>query len=171
MSNRLPTAPHLRVVPNPFAAPLDQHGRPCGFVRHDPDHPAAQEYIGARMVREVIGNRRPPNHPQATRLDSRLHYDLTPRPIVDTSYHRKRVRDGDLLPADDATARRCGVKFEPPAKRLASLEEAAIAEYAGRCGGALPPVETWQANHGFEPFTTQSSSLPATPSAATEASK
>lgn len=135
--------PVLRVIANPFCAPLDHKGMPCGLLQFDPVHAKGlPRYVGARIDRELLA-KRPAFGPQKSLYRTTVKYDLTPQQIVDTAYHRDAVRMGQLFAADADTARRAGIKdFEDPKALMAADREACIAGWIAQ-HGEPPPVDTW----------------------------
>lgn len=130
----------LSVVANPFAVPLDQHGRPCAAVLYDPALSGGhRRYIGAIMVQTTLAKREfkySPGQKQQTsgggqldKVDIFWSFDLAPVEVEDSRYHRKAIADGLLLPANEFTAKAGGVKLAPIAKALAKAQDAAIAEW------------------------------------------
>lgn len=121
----------LMVVVNPFSAPLDAHGRPSGSVMFDPEHSGggAPRYIGMEIHRGLL-EKRPAKarvvidagpdglefeikNPQQSRYETTFYYDLTPVAVVDSAYHRRALVNGELLAADESTAKRAAAMAEP----------------------------------------------------------
>jgi hypothetical protein len=140
----------LTVIVNPFAAELDQHGRPCAHVLYDPAHSGGSaQYIGAQLNRVVVEKRSFSYAPgakqviagggQQDRVDLSFSYDLEPVQIEDTKYHRKMIADGALVAVDARTAKAASVEFIDPKTVIAKDRERRIAD--------------WKAQHGEEPKT------------------
>ena len=145
---------HLKVIANPFAVPLDQHGRPCAAVLYDPSHSGGfARHIGAKIERVVIEKRGLSYSPsskqnvggggQLDKVDQSFSYDLSPIEIVDTAYHRAAIANGSLVAADEFTAKAGNVKFAQPAHVLTNAQAQCIAEWE-RDIGEKPPVATWK---------------------------
>lgn len=152
----------LMVVINPFLAPLDEKGRPCTIVQYDPDHTAAGSVrrIGCSLDRRPLKDERPRGNgrgspSQYPRFDTTVVYDLGAKPIKHSVYHLNMVRDGALLPADEATAALCWVKFVPPAETLSvALREAVTAWLLEHPGATIDPqawIEAGQFTGWFTP--------------------
>lgn len=113
--------PTLLVLPNPFAA-LDADGDPAAaFPRVEPALRGA--LVGARV-----------DH--ARSADSEKYFFDTGKavPLPDLPAYRKALRDGDLLCADEATARLVGLRFVDPALALEQSEAAAVARWRAETG-------------------------------------
>jgi hypothetical protein len=138
----------LMVLPNPFAAPLDANGFPCGFIMHDPEHPVAAKHIGAKVTYKPLDPkaRIDPRGGQQQRLEATVTYSFEPCKIVDTAYHRRLLKADDILPADAATAKAAGFKaadFVAPEIRLRKLATAAIETWTREHDEEEPPVAEW----------------------------
>lgn len=124
----------LRVIINPFSAPLSADGSACALVRTDIEHPNAIEYIGATLE---VGKKARPKHPYGDKAVVRVRkYDLEPVDLDDTAYHRSKVKSGEAFASDDSTAARCGQKARTPEELRAALVGAAC-----KAAAALPDVD------------------------------
>ena len=133
----------LRVVANPFCAPLDQKGRPCGFAQDDPEHyKGMPRYVGAKLVRTLVA-KRPAWGGQQSRFDTAVEYDLRPKDLLDTHYHRGLIRRGALIAADADTAKWVRAEFSEPAQRLAAAKSERIESWT-KINGKKPPIESWK---------------------------
>lgn len=127
----------LWVVVNPFAAPLDEQGRPCTIVQFDPDHTPAGTVrrIGCSLDRKPLADhrpRRPGSHAspaQYPRFDTSVVYDLAAKPVPHSVYHVALLKSGDLVPANETTAKICGMKFVDPGVQVEAALEKAVAEW------------------------------------------
>ena len=106
----------IRLVPNPFAAPLNAQGRAVALVEIDPEHPHGARYIGAKTTitkaarkGDVFGDK--------TKVQ--VVYDLTPRGYADTAYHRAKLKSGEVFAEDGAFA------------KLVAAAHAALAVFVG----------------------------------------
>lgn len=151
-------SPHLRVVANPFAAPLDDRGRPCAAVRYDPTRSPHISYIGAQRVAQVV-EKRPAGGARSDRVLVTWLFDVAPVSIEDTQYHRERIAAGELFPADGETAKRLGLKMHvDPNERLKVACAERVVEWqrqheelpdlAPWFGGGAPLVANWPAPPG-----------------------
>jgi hypothetical protein len=119
------------VVANPYCAPLDHAGRPCGAVLiEQPDGVSIQEWVGASLDREKT---KPIGKPLATgELRSRHQHTVwkfskEPVEVPETRYYRRLIQTGQLLAADLRTARKVGIKqadFVQPAELLKREQQA-----------------------------------------------
>lgn len=102
--------PSIRVLPNPSFV-CDADGNPsCAIPLPD----APQSFVGA--VRTFVPKGGDiPNHPGQLRGTFRFTFDTsTPVEIFGAeavATIARHVRDGELLPADELTAKRCGVPW------------------------------------------------------------
>ena len=142
----------LMVVANPFASPLDADGNPCTFVQYDPEHVGGDgrpRHIGCVLERKVVkpkvmtAARKREDRRQYAKIKTRVLYNLTPTPVVHSAYHQMMVRDGALLPADDATALRCGVKPVAYAEVIERDCSARIAEWLSDHPGETLDPSPW----------------------------
>ncbi len=134
----------LWVLPNPWAA-IDHLGRPAAAVPVDPvDHdPHNRRWVGATCEAKLV------KPAQRQRIGSQIvvvaeaEYDLewtftdAPVRLPNTPYYRERVKRGELLAADKATAAACNVKlakFQDPKRYLETLKGEAIKEFDARNG-------------------------------------
>lgn len=124
--------PSLSVLPNPYAA-LDSDGEPAAAM---PRVDLKNLYIGASIDRARTNE-------QKTKY---LFDTKTEVRVPDLPTYRNALRSGDLLAADEATARAVGIAFVPPAKAL----ENAAAQAAAR----------WRAETGEDPPFASSPSTP-----------
>lgn len=114
----------LSVHPNPYCA-LDADGDPCGVV---PRADLRSILIGARLDLERSSDER-----QKYLFDVETLVELPDDPA-----HRNALRSGDLLPADERTARLCGLTFLPLAQQLELAKKGAAARWLAETG-VLPP--------------------------------
>lgn len=112
----------LLVVANPYCA-LDEEGNPVGALRRTDLGPEA--LIGA--VRSVA--------PDGTRT---LVWLDEPKAIPANQTHRRWLQHGEILPADEATAREVGIAFVPVAEALAKAKANAAKAFQ-QATGRLPP--------------------------------
>lgn len=119
----MPKPATLHVVSNPFCS-LDADGDPSGI--------ANRADIRGDLVGALLDHK--------NSKDGALKYvfstDVVPLP--DMPPHRKLLRTGQLLPADEKTAKLCGLVFKQPTAALAAAKERAALEYLAAYG-ELPP--------------------------------
>jgi len=135
-------AKRLKVLPNPWSC-IDHLGRPCGVVPCDPvEHVQAQRrWVGAKpkavqtaprvahMVKTTLVVVQEAQH------DLTWSYSTEPVEVPNTPYYRERVKQGDLIAADLATANACNLKrFTNPALHERNLKELSIRHFDSRNG-------------------------------------
>lgn len=112
----------LLVLPNPGHT-KDHLGRPACAIPADPlEHTSFRRWIGAKPKTSV-------KRPKVTRMiggqlttlveadyDIEWEFSATPVEIPNTGYYRDRLKEGSLLPADEATAKAAGIKFSAASK-------------------------------------------------------
>ena len=108
-------------------------------------------HIGCRLDRKVekpklmSPNMRREDRRQYPRIATTVLYDLTPVGIVHSAYHVQQIRDGALLPADEATMKLCGMKgpFEKPLAVIERDASARIAEWLANNPGLTLTPASW----------------------------
>ncbi len=126
----------LKVHPNPWTY-IDHLGRPAGRLPFDGfEHSQSPGAVGASitdvvqlqsaMVMRVAGRDLEVNPAQH---DHRITYSKEAVEIPNTAYYRDAIKRLDLIAADSATAKECGLKFEDPTKVLAKCKEEAVAKF------------------------------------------
>lgn len=117
----------LRVLPNPYLH-LDHEGRPSSAVPVDPGHNPGRAWVGAHLCVTVLTKDK---QGFATDQDTWFEFDLAePAEVPNTHYYAHAVRHGQLIAADEATARTVGRKFADPATTLAESKVAAAKRFA-----------------------------------------
>jgi hypothetical protein len=119
----MPKPATLHVVANPYCA-LDADGEPSGV--------AYRADLRGQLVGALIDHKRS--------KDGALKYEFSTDalPLPDMPAHRVLLRTGQILPADAATARVCGIGFTQPSAALAAAKERAALEWLAAYG-ELPP--------------------------------
>ena len=156
MAIRKPKAP-LRVVANPFVF-LDHEGRPAAAVAFDTGDKLIgqnRRHVGASHSAELIEERAPltvsigpdgrpliQGDGRASRHDVWFEFSPEPQTVPDTLTHRRAMdpsRGGQpaLLPADEATAARCGLAFVDPSLVIVETAKVRLAEHVADFG-AIP---------------------------------
>lgn len=132
----------LLVFPVPFAA-LDASGMPAAAVRFDPPTGRRNEvhFIGCTRQNTLVERRKRAEGRQSVYATS-FRYDLAPQRITHTDYHVQRIRHGELIAADAATAKIAGVPFVAPATAFECARSAAIQRWEQEYS-APPPVDRW----------------------------
>lgn len=145
--------PVLLVFPNPFAA-LDSDGDPAAvFPRVD----LPSLLVGARV-----------DHERSKDGATKFFFDLSkPVQLPDLPTYRNALRSGDLLPADEATARLIGRPFVPPQQALREAELRAAARWRAETGEDPPFIVKEREGAAIEGPRTDLTSTSASPAEAT----
>jgi hypothetical protein len=132
----------LLVYPVPFAA-LDAGGMPAAAVRFDPPtgRPNVVHFIGCGRQNRLIERRKRAEGRQSV-YGTSFRYELAPQPITHTDYHVQRIHHGELIAANEATARIAGVPFVSPSTAFERARYAAIRRWEQQYG-TYPPVDKW----------------------------
>ncbi len=127
----------LLVFANPYAA-IDHNGIPSGSCPSDPEHgggslrwPGAvidQDLTKAEILHWEHRGARSPD--QTTRFK----FSTEPERIVDTQHHRMCLRCGDLIAADEATAKAGQKDFVKPMAALRAARDLSIMKYRAEQG-------------------------------------
>jgi hypothetical protein len=147
----------LRVYANPYTY-LDPEGRPAGVYSHDPAHLPGQMHVGiARLETTVTEKRDPSKDTRSSLFDLVQHYDADVQEIAYTpgdpgfKHYRDGLRSGDIIAADEATAKAAGLKFEEPSAVLARWRDTAIADWTRDHDGEPPAFASDAAAHAHVP--------------------
>ncbi len=111
---------------NPYS--FCKGGVACGVYPRDRinDKPG---YVGARIDADATTvETLPKDHAGTPKQTTVYIFDLGPITVPFSQHYANGVRSGALFAGDDATAKRCGVKFVQPAKALADAKAKAIAD-------------------------------------------
>lgn len=96
----------LKVVINPFSAPLNPDGRACALVPTDPNDPSGAKFVGARLVPGEVTKR--PGNIFGDGAKPRVAFDLSAKSFADTPYYREKLKSGELFAQDGAIDRLVG---------------------------------------------------------------
>jgi hypothetical protein len=154
------SAKTLRVYANPWQH-LDHEGLPAGACPCDPDeHTPERRFVGATLKAEV-SRKADPARGISSRQRTTFAFSDEPVTVPDTNYYRAAVNRGELIAADEATAKACGFAkdgFRDPKKVLASEKRAACERFRAETGEAPP----WRCEqHGHEQPAAQAAEEPA----------
>lgn len=140
----------MQVLPNPYRS-LDADGKPTAIVPCHSRH-APGEFVGATKTLNVLQkattidikrvvNGRTVIEPMIEQFDrSKASFTFSLEPVqvpaegAVGAYYRDRVREGSLVAADEATARKCGVAFEPSDQVLARECDVAAKAFKSQFG-------------------------------------
>jgi hypothetical protein len=115
----------LLVAPNPYLS-LDNDGDPCAYVlRVDPSNRG--RLVAARRV--LVNGK------------VKIEFEETASLPLLPAY-RRHLQNGELLPADEATAKFAGVPWRPLAEQIRYHRAQAVARYQAHHDGALPAWAT-----------------------------
>lgn len=130
----------LRVYVNSYTY-IDPEGRPAGVFPHDPAFMPGQMHVGLTRLQTTVTEKRDPSKDGRSDLFDLLHhYDAEIQELPDVpgqKHYRDGIREGSLIPADEATAKAAGVPWEEPG--------AVIERWR------LKAVRDWTADHGEPP--------------------
>ena len=135
----------LRVHSNPWHA-VDHLGRPAGACpkERSPHYVNShQGFVGAECVASAPTTL-PSGHAGTPDQDTCWHFQPGPVELQDSAYYRGCVARGELIAADDATARKCGVKFVAPAEALAKAKADITATWRANFGEDLPKSDPFK---------------------------
>lgn len=139
----MPSAKTLRVYANPWHA-LDSEGRPAGACACDPDyHTPARKFVGATLEAKETRKAVPAKGITA-RHDITYAFSTEAQEIPLTVYYLEAVKRGELIAADEASAKACGFApdtFKDPAVCLAEERRAAARQFQINYG-EIPPFVT-----------------------------
>lgn len=138
----------IRVATNPFRA-VDADGNPCFVVQLDPFDPRYptdargwRGHVGARIAATALERPGSEAFMRSSRHSVRWAFQREAFEVPATDYYKRAVADGDLLPADAATASACRVP-------LRDVED--VRDETQRATGAGPAL--WIDSPGAEPAT------------------
>jgi len=137
----------LRVHANPWAS-LDHEGRPaghCAFERQPQHVNNHQGYVACECVASEP-EKLPLGHAGTPDQDTCWHFSKEPVEVVDgiLGYYRRCLRDGDILPADEKTARVAGIAFTPIDQAWAAAKKLAYSKWFAAFGENPAEVDPFQ---------------------------
>lgn len=125
----------LKVVPNPYTF-IDQDGEPQGACPPDVEHSAGKRmWVGARLDdgrTKVLKVKREPGDYRLFDQVTKFVFEPGPIEIPMTPHYLDRIREGDLIAADERSyAKACGSTkgYLPPEKALAEARAKAFDDY------------------------------------------
>lgn len=132
---------------------VDEQGRPQGALPWDPHgHNPDRGWVGARLEAVQIKPARTVKVGNAVltleeaEYERTLVFDHEPTTLPETPYYLAALRRGELVAADEATAKMAGLKFVDPEKALADAKIAAITLWKQQAheyhGGDVPEALT-----------------------------
>ena len=146
----------LNVYADPYGA-LDHEGRPAHACPTDPTHtPGARRWVGAGLSAEtklvdklyddvakaVAGGLH--EHPQ----DTVFAFETEPVTLPSTPYYRERIRHGELIPADEKTAREAGATALKRWQAMVTKDvDAAAVPKAMLAASRAAAIGRWHAEH------------------------
>lgn len=135
----------LLVFSNPYLH-LTEDGEPMCVVAWDPEgHNPDRGFVGARVAHEIIQTFAPGDARQ-TEQRTWFEFDHDPVRLPETSYYRQALMRGELVAADEETAKKLGRKFKDPQTVLKAAKAAAIAKWTSMHGA--PPAVLLDHEHG-----------------------
>jgi len=133
----------------PKTRALPQDGdKTAAYRPNGPDGKPLTDASGRPVVRRVTVDRAPMKRIVWAHAVDEAH------PLPDTPHYRLGFREGSLIPANEATAKKLGVPFVPVADALAQAAKKAIDHWT-QTYGEPPDVDAWPENlrraAGLEP--------------------
>jgi hypothetical protein len=107
----------ISVVPNPYTY-LDEDGDPCGLVAVDSELQPYPGYVGASTKSVTTLDNYDRGYFLSPRRHVKFEYTLEPVTLQLSNYYKDLVKGGELLAADEATAKLCGIPYVPFRKAL-----------------------------------------------------
>lgn len=136
----------LNVYANPYTF-LNADAEPMGVFPWDPQGDNPQRgFVGATLKAEIT-EKYPPGDGRTQRQRNTFDFSHDPVLIPDTPHYRHAIRHGELIVADEATAKTLGVDFADPEKVLADHKATALKHWAAAHGEAPPELLA----HAFGP--------------------
>lgn len=136
----------LNVIPNPYTF-VDHDGEAQGACPPDVEHSAGKRmWIGARLDNgrtKILKEKRAPGDYRPFDQVTKFVFDEGPIEIPMTPHYLVRIREGDLIAADERSyVKACGNKvgYLPPEQALAEARAKAFDNYVA--GYAEPPAFT-----------------------------
>jgi len=127
----------LRVYVNPYTY-IDHEGRPAGVYPHDPAYLPGQMHVGLTRLQTTVTEKRDPSKDDRPPVfDLVHHYDPEVQEVPDIPgqpHYRNGIREGSLIPADEATAKAVGMPFEDPSLVLERARTAAVKQWTDAHG-------------------------------------
>ncbi len=103
----MPSAKTLRVYANPYQH-LDHEGRPANACPCDPDnHTPDRRFVGA-TIKATKTEEADPKLGKEARYDRFFEFTEEKVEIPNTDYYRRAIKSGQLIAADEETAKLCG---------------------------------------------------------------
>lgn len=155
----------FKVIANPWAS-IDAQARPTGrvpLVSDDGQSVKPGRFVGAKLVATQTAERKTRKIgryfevTQDAAFDRAWEFSSAPVDVPGFAgrpapYYLEQLREGSLIPADEACAVACGVKFVSPADVIAKTKTTRRAEYDSQHGAGafdalqpqLPPVPETQ---------------------------
>lgn len=154
----------LRVYVNPYTF-IDHEGRPAGVFPHDPAYLPGQMHVGLSRVESTVTEKRDPTKDPRPSLTDRVHhYDAEIQEVPDVpgqNHYRQGIREGSLIPADEATAKAVGMKFEDPQAALTRARVKAVKDWTD-AHGEPPAFAADEEAHAHVPTGLRGADKPAT---------
>ena len=101
----------ISVVPNPYLH-LDDEGNPSHVVAVDPSANPNRAFVGATLAGAQVIDKLKVGELLSPRQYNQWEFTKEPVQLMLTPYYLECLKNNELIPADDATAKACGKKFE-----------------------------------------------------------
>lgn len=146
----------IKVYPNAYGA-LDSSGRPRAALPYEPTGDGvttfdARRFVGATLKTKVL-EKFPRGDARESVQENTFEFSDQETTLPATTYYLDALRRGELLPADEDTARTAGIKFADPAELLEFKKKDACDVWAKRNhAGCSDKVPECLAKHRFGPM-------------------
>jgi hypothetical protein len=143
----------FKVIANPWAS-IDEQARPTGRVAVVSNQEVvAGKFVGAKLVANQLVAKKTRKigryfeTTQEAQFDRVWEFSSAPVDVESeggrpSSYYLERIREGALIPADEACASACGVKFERPELAIERSKAARRSEFDAQHGaGAFDALQ------------------------------
>lgn len=130
------------VLPNPWHS-IDHEGRPAGHCPRERTNPTPghQGHVCCSMVAQ-LGPALPDGHQGTRDQDTCWHFSKEPQSFDDPNdFYKNALRNGEIFPADERTAKYAGVEFKPFDKLLEESRAEANKKWKGVTGENLPDTD------------------------------
>jgi hypothetical protein len=123
----------ISVVPNPYLH-LDDEGNPSHVVAVDPSVNSNRAFVGATLSNAQVVDRVKVGELLSARQYNTWEFTKEPVQLMLTPYYLACIKNGELIPADEATAKVSGKKLEPIGDVLTLASYEAAKDWYNRYG-------------------------------------
>lgn len=123
----------ISVVPNPYLH-LDDEGTPSHIVAVDPSVNPNRAFVGATLSNAQVVDKLKVGELLSARQYNTWEFSKEPVQLMLTPYYLSCLKNGELIPADESTAKISGRKLEPIEDVLTLASYAAAKDWHDRYG-------------------------------------